>query len=183
MSIRFFITLALWVSGLTCSLIAQPTDDPVVNATFLVLDLEEVGEGSAVRLRQIGEFNEVLIEQTSQQTLLAQQQGNYNMIEVQLSGDANLVTAQQEGNHNNYELHLEGTDNRLQVVQDGEYNNLIQDFKRVEGLQIDVQQTGNGNSLEMTESDAGPMVLPLRIEQTGGMQLIISNQTTPIIQQ
>jgi hypothetical protein len=173
MTIRLLI-LILFLFAATSSLWGQQAATYSEDA-YVSLDLEEINEGSNVHLQQIGDFNYMLVEQSNQHTVMASQRGNHNFMDIQLLGADNLITADQRGDHNIYQLYFSGSDSELRVGQDGEDNTLIQDFRDVRGLDITVEQTGKGNSLEMSETGFGPMSSPLLIQQSGGAQLQISN--------
>jgi hypothetical protein len=170
---RFFMILLL-LGAWGVALSAQPAPD-ASDPTLLSLDLAAVGDGSVAHLRQIGDFNEITVEQANRQAIGAQQRGNYNQLDATLIGGLNLVLAEQVGNGNTYSLYLEGDNNELMIGQYGNDNTLIQFLQGAQALQLRIEQHGDGNWLEHTEYNAGPLGVPVEIRQEGGIRLEITN--------
>lgn len=170
----FLFILALAAAMTLC---AQNNSNPDADL-LLQLNLEEVGEGSAVSTRQIGNYNQIMVEQSRAKAFGAQQMGNYNEIDVHLFGAENLLLINQLGNDNVYELELSGSYNDLEIGQFGDGNWITQDLQRANFLDLTIYQRGNANRLEHYESDLGPMSIPMTIEQSGGAKVIITNLAT-----
>ncbi|GAB2766999.1 hypothetical protein GCM10027275_06460 [Rhabdobacter roseus] len=100
------------------------------------------------------------------------QSGLDNQSMLNIIGSGNLITTQQVGNNNQLRLDLTGQNNKYDLLQDGN-NNLLQLMNTTSsGIQFQVIQRGDGN--ELTRNGNGLGALPsLKIEQTGGMKLII----------
>lgn len=80
------------------------------------------------------------------------QNGNFNSIDLQVYGEGNNYQFSQIGNRNDLQIrNLEATNNTLQIVQKGDGNQLI-------------------------DNGSGTFNRPLRIEQTGGMKIMINGQ-------
>jgi hypothetical protein len=169
-----FIILLLLLGAWGVALSAQSAPE-VSDPTLLALDLPEVVDGSLAHLRQIGDFNEILVEQVNQQALVARQKGNHNYLSAMLEGESNLVLVDQVGHGNTYILNLEGLDNQFTIGQYGNENTLIQDLQRTDALHMTIEQHGDGNRLEHIESDFGSLGVPVDIRQSGGMSLKITN--------
>lgn len=105
--------------------------------------------------------------------VILMQSGQLNQIQFQDSGAGNKVSLQQQGINNVLELDIAGNDNRYSFAQQGN-NNLAQWRSRQNNAQLDVLQRGDNNRLTQDGSSL-PGGVPMRIEQTGGMQLIIKN--------
>lgn len=170
----FLLILALAAAMTLC---AQNNSNPDADL-LLQLNLEEVGEGSAISTRQIGNYNQIIVEQSQAKAFGAQQLGNYNQIDVRLIGAENLLLINQLGNDNVYNLELSGSYNDLEIGQFGDGNLIIQELQRASFLDLTINQRGNANRLEHYESDFGPMSIPMIIEQSGGAQVIITNLAT-----
>lgn len=167
-----FILLLAGAWGVALS--AQSTPD-ANDPTLLVLDLPQVGDGSVASLRQIGDFNQIMVEQVNQQALAARQVGNYNHLAATLEGGPNLVLAEQVGTGNTYQLYLEGSHNELIIGQYGANNTVIQQLEGAEYLFLRIEQFGNDNWLQHTEWGASTLGVPLEIRQEGGARLEITN--------
>lgn len=102
------------------------------------------------------------------------QTGQLNQLRVQDTGRGNTVRLSQQGTNNALDLELSGTGNRFDFAQLGD-NNLTQwRAGQPTNGQVDVLQRGNHNRL-IQEGGAPVAGVPMRIEQTGGMQLILKN--------
>ncbi|MCB0637053.1 MAG: hypothetical protein KDC54_10575 [Lewinella sp.] len=169
-----FIILLLLAGAWGVALSAQSSPE-APDPTLLALDLPEVVDGSVAHLRQIGDFNEIAVEQINRQAIAVQQLGNYNQLNATLEGGPNMVLAEQVGHGNRYDLYLEGAHNELIIGQYGNDNTLIQDLQGAEYLFLRIEQHGDGNWIEHTEFNASSYGVPLEIQQAGGMHLQITN--------
>lgn len=80
------------------------------------------------------------------------QQGNFNNMDLQVLGEGNNYQFSQLGNNNDLQLrNLQSNNNTLQIIQ-----------------------RGNGNQL--VDNGSGALNVPLRIEQSGGMRVLINGQ-------
>lgn len=102
------------------------------------------------------------------------QSGSGNGVSLTGSGRANRLNLNQNGDGNQLSLELFGDGNSFGFSQNGSGNML--DLRNVQatGERLDISQQGIGNRLT---SDGYPVAtgVPIRIEQTGGMQLQITN--------
>lgn len=102
------------------------------------------------------------------------QTGQLNQLRVQETGRANTVRLSQQGINNALDLEVSGTGNRFDVAQLGDNNVTRWRARQQNNGQLEVLQRGNNNQL--IQEGGGPMAgVPMRIEQTGGMQLILKN--------
>lgn len=99
------------------------------------------------------------------------QTGQLNQLRVQETGKDNLVRLAQHGTNNALDLEVNGSGNRYSFVQQGD-NNLAQWQAKQQNNQFELMQRGNNNQL-IQEGNASNTGVPMRIEQTGGMQLIL----------
>jgi hypothetical protein len=108
---------------------------------------------SALETYQIGNDNVRRINpQTGENQIRLIQQGNSNTMDLQLYGEGNNYRFSQVGNNNDLQLrNLEANNNTLQIMQ-----------------------RGNGNQL--IDNGSGLLNRPLRIEQSGGMKVLINGQ-------
>ncbi|MEZ0540199.1 hypothetical protein [Fibrella arboris] len=107
--------------------------------------------GEVIRV-QMGQLSQPQDRVTGQGTTVSLlQQGTANVLELTLTGENSRYTFAQQGNHNVARWQSRYSNTQLDVWQHGDNNQLI--------------QTGNGRAVGV----------PLRIEQTGGMQLQIQN--------
>jgi len=101
------------------------------------------------------------------------QTGQLNQLRVQEAGTDNAVRLSQQGTNNALDVEVIGTGNRYDFAQQGD-NNVAQWRTGQNNGQLDVLQRGNNNQL-IQEGGAPASGVPMRIEQTGGMQLVIKN--------
>ncbi|WP_375446138.1 hypothetical protein [uncultured Fibrella sp.] len=99
------------------------------------------------------------------------QTGQLNQLHYQATGRSNIVNLSQQGTANALDLTITGTNNRYSFAQQGD-NNVARWQSRQSNAQLDVLQRGDNNQLIQTGNGRAAGV-PLRIEQTGGMQLQI----------
>lgn len=102
------------------------------------------------------------------------QSGSGNRVGLTGSGTANQLNFNQNGDGNQLSLELFGDGNSFGFSQNGSGNVLDLRNVRANGERLDISQQGSGNRLT---SDGYPVAtgVPIRIEQTGGMQLQITN--------
>ncbi|MBO0935283.1 hypothetical protein J2I47_01855 [Fibrella sp. HMF5335] len=105
------------------------------------------------------------------------QTGQLNQLQVQQTGRANAIRITQHGQNNTLDLDLTGSNNRYAFAQQGD-NNLTQWRASQNNGQVDVIQRGNNNQL-IQESSGLATGVSLRIEQTGGMRVLLKNGHTP----
>lgn len=101
------------------------------------------------------------------------QTGQLNQLRVQESGTGNTIRLSQRGTNNALDVAVSGTGNRYDFAQQGD-NNVAQWRAGQTNGRIDVLQRGNNNQL-IQEGGAPVAGIPMRIEQTGGMQLLLKN--------
>ncbi|HEY0111419.1 MAG TPA: hypothetical protein VGB67_17395 [Fibrella sp.] len=90
----------------------------------------------------------------------------------------NQITFNQQGNNNQLDFSLTGSNNTYTFDQLGNRNVLnLQNFN-TNGAKLEIQQTGNNNRLESTGYPFNDSTIPLKITQSGGMQLIISSTSS-----
>ncbi|QHV96141.1 hypothetical protein [Spirosoma endbachense] len=101
------------------------------------------------------------------------QTGQLNQLNYQETGRGNAVNLVQQGSNNVLDVAISGSDNRYSFVQQGD-NNAAQWQSRQNNGQLEVIQRGNNNQL-MQDGSMPAMGVSMRIEQNGGMQLLIKN--------
>ncbi len=101
------------------------------------------------------------------------QSGQLNQIQFQETGRHNAASLIQQGENNTLDVEIIGSDNRYSFAQQGDNNAALWRSRQNNG-QLEVLQRGNNNQLVQDGNSPAPGV-PMRIEQTGGMQLLIKN--------
>ena len=101
------------------------------------------------------------------------QSGQLNQLQYKETGRSNAVSLSQQGTNNLLDVDVDGSNNRLSFAQQGDNNATLWRARQNNG-QLDVLQRGNNNLL-VQEGGSPAAGVPMRIEQTGGMQLIIKN--------
>ncbi|QIP16279.1 hypothetical protein G8759_28380 [Spirosoma aureum] len=101
------------------------------------------------------------------------QTGQLNQLHYQETGRGNAANLVQQGSNNVLDVAISGSDNQYSFVQQGD-NNAAQWRSRQTNGQLEVIQRGNNNQL-MQEGNIPALGVPMRIEQNGGMQLLIKN--------
>lgn len=114
-----------------------------------------------------------LIGLTSGEITLVQT-GQLNQVRVQEGGDENTVRLSQQGTNNALDLDVTGTGNYYDFAQQGDNNVAQWRASQQNNGQVEVLQRGNNNQL-LQEGSAPIAGVPMRIEQTGGMQLILKS--------
>ena len=102
------------------------------------------------------------------------QTGQLNQLRIQETGRDNTVRLSQQGLNNTLDLEVSGTGNRFDFAQLGDNNVTQWRARQQNNGQLEVLQRGNNNQL-IQEGGAPVAGVPMRIEQTGGMQLILKN--------
>ncbi|WP_421829903.1 hypothetical protein [Larkinella sp.] len=127
-------------------------------------------------------FNPPLAEKTSgsrgSQELILIQTGQLNNLQYRETGSNNRVRVQQQGTQNSLDLDLSGNDNQYSIAQKGNHNSLQWGSVQQDGGLLEVLQRGHNNQL-IREGSATAAGVPMRIEQTGGSQLILRNGFQP----
>lgn len=102
------------------------------------------------------------------------QTGTVNQAVISTRGAGNQLNVNQIGGGNQLNLDLTGSGNAFTLSQLG--GNNVLDLKNVQAntQQLDISQRGNNNRLS---SDGYPVAtgVPIRIEQSGGMHIQITN--------
>ena len=101
------------------------------------------------------------------------QTGQLNQVQYQAMGRSNTVSLSQQGTANTLDLTITGANGHYSFAQQGDYN-VARWQSRQNNAQLEVWQRGDNNQLIQT-GDGRAAGVPLRIEQTGGMQLILKN--------
>lgn len=102
------------------------------------------------------------------------QTGQLNQLRVQEAGTDNAVRLSQQGTNNVLDVEVTGTGNRYDFAQQGDSNVTQWRARQQNNGQLEVLQRGNNNQL-IQEGSAPAAGVPMRIEQTGGMQLILKS--------
>ena len=102
------------------------------------------------------------------------QTGAGNGVSLSGSGTGNRLSFTQSGNSNQLGLELVGDQNTFTLGQLGNSNTLDLRNVRASNEQLEITQRGDGNRLT---SDGYPFAtgVPIKVEQSGGMQLQITN--------
>jgi hypothetical protein len=108
--------------------------------------------------------NETIINQT----------GNQNTMRLELAGTGNNVTTKQEGSENYLSMEMKGADNLYLLEQNGNSNTLVMNSITSNNVHFQAIQTNDGNSLTLEGNGIGSLQ-SMKIEQTGGMSIIISS--------
>lgn len=135
--------------------------------------LQEAKRGAFIL--QVGEANQASINAKDEQVARVIQEGNLNILNLDLEGLQNNATVLQKGNQNEYNLMMTGTENKLTVVQDGDENKVTQNLQNVDGLEVELIQIGTGHELIQTGAGAGES--PIQVIQQGtGMKVMIEKK-------
>lgn len=100
------------------------------------------------------------------------QTGQLNQVRVQQTGADNSVRLSQQGISNTLDVAVSGTGNRYDFAQQGDGNVAQWRAGQQNNGQLDVLQRGNNNQL-IQEGSVPAAGVSMRIEQTGGMQLLL----------
>jgi hypothetical protein len=101
------------------------------------------------------------------------QNGNGNNFNLNINGSGAVVSGYQQGTGNNMDLNLSGNNGELNLSQVGSGNSLLLS-NNINQSNLEVTQLGNNNGL-VSSGTITPTVLPLKIEQSGGMQISITH--------
>ena len=110
--------------------------------------------------------------------------GNPSAVSITQIGDRNQLTYQQQGGGNEAQFRQQGQGNRIEVgllssnsrfaaSQIGNQNVLSLPYVQALNAEVQVVQRGDGNSL--IRQGTLTVGVPMLIEQTGGMRLILTN--------
>jgi hypothetical protein len=123
-------------------------------------------------------FNQPIAEKTgagrSSQELTLLQSGQLNQLQYRQTGVNNRVSVRQLGTQNGLDLTISGSDNQYSIHQQGDRNVMQWGAIQQNGGQLDLSQRGNSNQL-IREGSSTAAGVSMRIEQSGGMQMIIKN--------
>lgn len=101
--------------------------------------------------------------------------GSANRLSFRSQGEANNATFRQVGDANRIDLNLTGNSNRYVVEQFGNQNLLSLPDVRSVNADVQLIQRGNGNQLVREGSLSVGTGVQMRIEQTGGMKVMLTN--------
>lgn len=100
------------------------------------------------------------------------QSGHSNELNFMLKGTGNSATGLQIGNFNDMSLDMDAQNSRFYLEQYGNGNNIDLTNMNGNGINFELTQRQNNNSLVL---DGGSHIPSLKIEQSGGMQLTIQS--------
>ncbi len=103
------------------------------------------------------------------------QAGSGNQLTLRSRGDGNATNLRQVGDGNQLELNLIGNGNRYFVEQMGNRNVLSLPDVRSSNADVQLIQRGDGNQLIRAGSLSVGAGVQMRIEQTGGMKIMLTN--------
>jgi hypothetical protein len=101
------------------------------------------------------------------------QAGSGNRLSFRSQGEGNNATFRQVGDANQIDLNLTGNSNRYVVEQVGNQNLLS--LPDVRSVNADVQLIQRGDGNQLIREGSLSVGVQMRIEQTGGMRLILTN--------
>ncbi|MDF7822195.1 hypothetical protein P1X15_31565 [Runella sp. MFBS21] len=101
------------------------------------------------------------------------QNGNNNNFSVSTSGTGSIINTYQQGSGNNMDVNLVGSNGGASLTQVGSGNSLLLS-NNINQSNLEVTQIGNNNGL-ISSGTITPTILPLKIEQSGGMQISITH--------
>ena len=107
---------------------------------------------------------------TTESPILVTQLGHDNELSFKLTGPENKASGLQIGNYNALYLDVNARSSNYLLQQDGNYNNIELTNMTTDGINFELTQRQNNNSLVL---DGGRSLPSLKIEQSGGMQLTI----------
>lgn len=130
---------------------------------------------STAYILQAGNSNQAVLNVKNQQVVQVIQEGNLNLLNLDMAGTENQATVLQRGSQNEYKLNLEGTDNQLTVLQEGADNKVTQSLENAEALDIELLQFGTGH--ELIHQGIGLPTSPIQVIQQGNpMKVIIEKK-------
>jgi|GEM_PF-7016253 len=123
-------------------------------------------------------FNSLLIKQSAigqdGSEAIVIQTGSGNSQNLSTRGIGNQVVASQLGDENTINLDLTGSNNKYLLQQQGSGNTLQMNKITSNNINFQVGQSQDGNSLTLEGSKIGSLQ-SMKIEQTGGMKLIVES--------
>ena len=105
------------------------------------------------------------------------QAGSANQLTLRSRGESNVTNLRQTGDGNQLELNLIGSGNRYMIEQTGNRNVLSLPDVRSLNANVELIQRGDGNQLIRAGSLSVGAGVQMRIEQTGGMKIMLTNGT------
>lgn len=175
----FLLTLAA-----SCHLaFGQQGDGPAPQQLFDDgLNLQELGLTQGLGIQQLGDNNNIQVEQrlAESQSVQLQQVGDFNDIGFDNEGVANELLVRQQGLYNQVDLgEIGGDNNRMLVDQQGDLNLYTREgpagfVPAVNGVNMVVEQQGDGNRLQQVEDGLTPATQnPFIVRQNGGANVTI----------
>jgi len=146
------------------------------------LDLQDLGLQQGLGVQQEGDNNRIQVEQQlpESQSVQLQQIGDYNNIAFDNEGAANELMIRQQGLYNQADLgEFGGSSNRMLISQQGNQNVYTREgmagaVPAVDGVQMVVEQQGDGNRLQQVEDGLTPATQnPFIVRQNGGANVEI----------
>lgn len=161
---RFLVLLFVFTTAITGGAMAQ---SPVMWG--------QPGAGSSPFIQQAILAGNGTVSTGSDASIM--QAGLGNQLTFRSRGEGNTTNFRQTGDGNQLELNLIGSGNRYMVEQTGNRN--VLSLPDVRSLNADVQliQRGDGNQLIRAGSLSVGAGVQMRIEQTGGMKIMLTNGT------
>ena len=106
--------------------------------------------------------------------IFSYQQGSHNRQQVNPDAGENSLRLIQQGNFNTMDLNLLGEGNTYQFSQLGDNNDL--QLRKLEASNNTLQIIQRGNDNQLIDNGSGLLDRPIRIEQRGGMKVLINGQ-------
>ncbi|MBS9524356.1 hypothetical protein KI659_10045 [Litoribacter alkaliphilus] len=153
----------------------------LINVQAIDLFIPVVSSNAAI-IRQIGNNNEVDLNQTQQGLHLNQaiilQQGNQNKSILGQSGSGLATILQQTGNHNQFNLGMLGAFIQVSASQNGNRNQIsgVVANSSATPSTLDLSQIGNNNQIEVNLIGGNLGATPVVINQQGNNQRVRANQ-------
>ncbi|WP_373514705.1 hypothetical protein [Persicitalea sp.] len=155
----------LLLMGSTFAQAQQLGTDPeltVLNKSDLMMQSSLTNaSSSSVQVMQVGQVT-------------SYQQGDGNRQYVNPNAGENNLRLVQQGDFNNMDLNLLGEGNTYQFSQLGNNNDL--QLRSLEASNNTLQIIQRGNSNQLIDNGSGLLDRPIRIEQSGGMKVLINGQ-------
>lgn len=185
--------LFLFIGLISSSLFAQKGESVIQDDEGLSKEIREEqnqslekavlnAKSSTVLINQIGKNNEAVILQSQYYSgnnnyVEVNQNGNSHDIYLDISGIGNGISITQSGDDGGHQYtgNISGNENLLNIQQSGSKNMIFQ-TATVDNLNMDIQQTGVENELNIINNTVTTM--PLSIEQSGhSMKITIENNS------
>ncbi len=106
--------------------------------------------------------------------IMSYQNGNANQQVVSPQSSSNNIRLIQDGNLNTMDLRMAGEWNNYEFIQQGNRN--VLELRNVQANENTLQIVQKGNGNQLTDLGSGLLNRPIRIEQSGGMKIIINGQ-------